>query len=70
LKEVSNDEWAEFLSLEHHLEAKQHRPTYNGHKELMIACSAMADIMVDEITLLKLYYAVCFPDLCPHIRLT
>jgi hypothetical protein len=67
LKGMPDDEWAEFLSLESHLEANKQRPGYNFDREMIISCSASVALMVDETTLLKLYYAACIQT--PHPRL-
>ena len=67
LKGMSDDEWAEFLSLKSHLEANKQRPRYDFDREMIIQCSASVALMVDETTLLKLYYAVCIQT--PNLEL-
>ena len=67
LKGMSDDEWAEFLSLKSHLEANKQRPRYDFDREMIIQCSASVAPMVDETTLLKLYYAVCIQT--PNLEL-
>jgi hypothetical protein len=70
LKGMSDDEWAEFLSLEHHIEAKKQRPRYTAEKQLLVHFSSMADAMVPETMLLKLYYAVSVCSPYPRVCLT